>query len=104
MYVLILNRPRNFIKFSLPDLSDDQRDKLEARLKMETEEIVKHFGHLVCKTMPALKNKGVTIDELISVIRHSYARNGNKLIDQLEEVTILSKTFRVLATSLLVIF
>ncbi len=63
---------------------------------METEEIANHFAIVVGRTMFALKNKGVTIDELISIIEYSYARNGNKLIDQLEEVTILSKAFRVL--------
>ncbi len=63
---------------------------------METKEIVNHFAVLVGKTMFALKNKGVSIDELITVIEHSYARNGNKLIDQLEEVTIISKAIRVL--------
>ncbi len=47
---------------------------------METKEIVNHFAVLVGKTMFALKNKGVSINELIAVIEHSYARNGNKLI------------------------
>ncbi len=63
---------------------------------METKDIVNHFAGLVGKTMFAVKNKGVSIDELIAVIEHSYARNGNKLIDQLKEVTIISKAFRVL--------
>ncbi len=62
---------------------------------METEEIVNHFAGLVGKTMSALIDKGVTIDALIAVIEHSYTRNGNKLIDQLE-VTLISKVFRVL--------
>ena len=43
---------------------------------METEEIANHFATIVGRTMFALKNKGVTIDELISVIEYSYARNG----------------------------
>ncbi len=60
---------------------------------METEEIGNHFAGLVGKTMSALKIKGVTIDELIAILEHSFARNGNKLIDQLEEVTLLSKAF-----------
>ncbi len=66
---------------------------------METEEIKNHFAGLVGKTMSVLQAKGVTIDRLIVVIELSSPRNGNKLItqlDQLEEVTIISKAFRVL--------
>ncbi len=63
---------------------------------METEDIVNHFAVLAGKTMHTLKAKGVSIDELIALIEYSFARNGNKLIDQLEGVTIISKAFRVL--------
>ncbi len=79
-----------------PELADAKRGELKRRLKRETEEIVCHFAGLVGRTMFALKNKGVSIDELIAIIEHSYARNGNKLIDQLEEVTIISQAIRVL--------
>ncbi len=85
-----------FPHLNTPDLPDAQRDKLKRRLKMETREIINHFAGLVGRTMSILNDKGVTIDRLIVVIEHSYARKGNKLITQLEEVTIISKAFRVL--------
>ncbi len=63
---------------------------------METEEIVDHFAELVGKTMLALDDKGISIGQLTAIIEHSYPRNRNKLIDQLEKVTIISDVFRVL--------
>ncbi len=85
-----------FTYLEAPDLSDAEKDKLKRRLKMETKDIVNHFAGLVGRTMLALKDKGVSIGELRSVIEHSYARNGNKLINQLEEVTNTSDAFPVL--------
>ncbi len=87
-----------FPHLKTPDLSDAERDKLKRRLKMETKGIVNHFATLVGKTILALKNKGISISDLRAVIEHSYSRNGNKLINQLEKVTVIeiSHVFREL--------
>ncbi len=78
-----------------PDVSDDQWNQLKRQLKTETEAIINHFAGLAVKTMFALEKEGVTTDHLIALIEHSYSRNGNKLISELEKVTIMSKAFRV---------
>ncbi len=96
VFLLLIEISSRFPYLKTPGLSDAERDKLKRRLKTETEDIRNQFAILVGKTMFALKNKRISIVELRVVIEHSHGRNGNKLIDQLEEVTIVSEAFRVL--------